>query len=182
MSCFVSFRFSLVGRNQLGGRWRRSSLSKEKREPFLDRREWKCINTQRRMQNEHSDAPGRGACGINQGGLFRTGHGANFCLNNNSQEMHNYATAGFSLSAPAIWPNLFVEKLFFSFYWTNWISQKNPIIYIPPPPALNILWSKVVWVEWMRRHYGCLKYGQKNWPLVNLITGLSSISHVLLPS
>lgn len=36
-------------------------------------------------------------------------------------------------------------------------------------------------VEWMRRRCEHLKYGRKNWPFVNLIILLSSVSHVLFP-
>lgn len=88
--------------------------------------------------------------------------------------MLNYFEVGFSLSALVIWLNFFIEKLFFSFYWANWISQKNPLCsfhsaYIMKQSHL---------VEWMKRHYKHLKYGQKNWPFVNLIIPLSSISLV----
>ena len=43
--------------------------------------------------------------------------------------------------------------------------------------TLNIIWSDLE--ERMRRHYEYLKYGHKNWPFVNLIILLSSISPVL---
>lgn len=68
MSCFVLF---FISRGEISSKGdEEGALSNEKREPFLDRGEWKCINTQRQMQKEHSDTRERGACRINQGGLF----------------------------------------------------------------------------------------------------------------
>lgn len=55
-------------------------LSNENGEPFPDRWELKCINTQRWMQNEHSNkhAWKRKTVINHQGGLFVTGRSANF--------------------------------------------------------------------------------------------------------